>query len=106
MTLLLSKISYHTHSLQNGGLPRLLARLPKSVQNLMGGGRVRVLVSAPLPVQAMRAQVASGYTAADIFLIISPMSLSSPFTFLCIAAAGQKSIKIFTPHMRNRANIS
>jgi hypothetical protein len=56
-----------------------------------GGGGVRggVLVSAPLPAQAMRAQVASGYTAADIILVISPMSLSSPFTFLCIAAAGQ-----------------
>ena len=56
-----------------------------------GWGRVRggVLVSAPLPAQAMRAQVASGYTAADIILVISPMSLSPPFTFLCIAAAGQ-----------------
>jgi hypothetical protein len=37
-SLLLSKISYHTHSLQIGGRPRLLARLPKSVQNLMEGG--------------------------------------------------------------------
>jgi hypothetical protein len=37
-SLLLSKISYHTHSLQNGGHPRLLARLPKSVQNPVGGG--------------------------------------------------------------------
>jgi len=56
-----------------------------------GGGRGSggVLVSAPLPAQAMRAQVASGYTAADIIVGISPMSLSSPFTFLCIAAAGQ-----------------
>ncbi len=37
-SLFMSKTSYHTHSLQNGGRPRLLARLPKSVQNLMGGG--------------------------------------------------------------------
>ncbi len=37
-SLLLSKFSYHTHSLQNGGHPRLLARLSKSVHNLMGGG--------------------------------------------------------------------
>jgi hypothetical protein len=43
-------------------------------------------VSAPLPSQAMRAQVASGYTAGDTILVISPLSLSSYFTFLCIAA--------------------
>jgi hypothetical protein len=40
-SLLLSKISYHNHSLQNGGHPRLLARLPKSVHNPGGGGSVR-----------------------------------------------------------------
>ncbi len=34
---LLSKFSYHTHSLQHGGHPRLWARLPKSVHNPMGG---------------------------------------------------------------------
>jgi len=49
-----------------------------------GGG---VLVGAPLPAQAMRAQVASGYTAANLILVISPMSLSFSFTSLCIAAA-------------------
>jgi hypothetical protein len=48
-----------------------------------GGG---VLVSSPLPAQAMGAQVASGYTAGDTILIISPVSLSSYFTFLCVAA--------------------
>jgi hypothetical protein len=37
-SLLLSKISYHAHSLQNGGHPWLLASLPKSVQNPRGGG--------------------------------------------------------------------
>ncbi len=37
-SLLLSKTSYHTHNLQNGGHPRLLARLPRSVPNSMGGG--------------------------------------------------------------------
>jgi hypothetical protein len=36
-SLLLSKFSFHTHRLQNGGHPWLLARLPKSVHNLMGG---------------------------------------------------------------------
>jgi hypothetical protein len=56
-------------------------------RGVKGGGGV--LVSAPLPAQAMRAQVASGYTAADTILVISTMSLSSHFTFLCIAAAGQ-----------------
>ncbi len=35
---LLSKFSYHTHNLQNGGHPRLWARLPKSVTNRVGGG--------------------------------------------------------------------
>jgi hypothetical protein len=34
---LLSKFSYHTHSLQNGGHPRLWVRLPKSVHNPLGG---------------------------------------------------------------------
>ncbi len=53
------------------------------------GGVGGVLVSAPLPVLAMRAQAAWGYTAADTILVISPMSLSSHFTFLCIAAAGR-----------------
>jgi hypothetical protein len=43
-------------------------------------------VSAPLPAQAMRAQVASGYAAGDTILVISPVSLSSYSTFLCIAA--------------------
>jgi len=36
-SLLLSKISYHTHNLKNGGHPWLLARLPKSIPNSMGG---------------------------------------------------------------------
>jgi hypothetical protein len=54
-----------------------------------GGGGGGVLVSAPLPAQAIRAQVASGYTAGDTILVISPMSLSSHFTFLCIAAVGR-----------------
>jgi hypothetical protein len=36
-SLLLSKISYHTHSLKNGGHPWLLARLPKSIPNPIGG---------------------------------------------------------------------
>jgi hypothetical protein len=35
---MLSKFSCHTHRLQNGGHPRLWARLPKSVHNPMGGG--------------------------------------------------------------------
>ncbi len=35
-SLLLSKFSYHTHSLLNGGHPWLWARLPKSVHNPMG----------------------------------------------------------------------
>ncbi len=48
-----------------------------------------VLVGAPLSAQAMRAQVASGYTAANLILVISPMSLSFSFTSLGIAAAGQ-----------------
>ncbi len=39
-SLLLSKFSYHTHSLQNGGHPRLWARLPKYVHNPLGGGGV------------------------------------------------------------------
>jgi hypothetical protein len=45
-SLLLSRISYHSHSLQNGGHPRLLARLPKSVPSLMGergGGSLSAL---------------------------------------------------------------
>ncbi len=46
-------------------------------------------MSASLPAQAMRAQVASGYTSGDTILVISPMSLTSHFTFLCIAAAGR-----------------
>jgi hypothetical protein len=45
-----------------------------------------VLVSATLPAQAMRAQVASGYTAGDTILVISPVSLSSYSNFHCIAA--------------------
>ncbi len=45
-------------------------------------------MSAPLPAQAMRAQVASGYTVQLVtpFLVISPVSLSSNSNFLCIAA--------------------
>jgi hypothetical protein len=43
-------------------------------------------VSAHLPAQAMREQVASGYAAGDTILVISPVSLSSYSTFLCIAA--------------------
>ncbi len=105
-SLLLSKFGFHTHRLQNGGHPRLLARLPKSVHNLIGGGGRGgvwggVLVGAPLPAQAMRAQVASGYTAANLILVISPMSLSFSFTSLCIAAAGQLSIKMLTPWVQN-----
>ncbi len=53
-----------------------------SVPNPMGGGGS--LWVPPLPAQAMRAQAASGYTAADTILVISSMSLSSHFTFLCI----------------------
>ncbi len=37
-SLLLSIFSNHTHRLQNGGHPQLLARLLKSVHNPMGGG--------------------------------------------------------------------
>ncbi len=36
-SLLLSKFSYHTHELLNGGRPRLWARLPRSGHNPVGG---------------------------------------------------------------------
>jgi hypothetical protein len=92
-SLLLSNISYHTHSLQIRGHPRLRWGYWKTVPSEMGGGggvwgRRGVLVSAPLPAQAIRAQVASGYAAGDTILVISPVSLffSSYSTFLCIAA--------------------
>ncbi len=95
-SLLLSKSSYHTHSLQNGGHPRFWAKVPKSVHNPRGGGGERgwvggrgTLVSAPLSAQAMRVQVAPGYTAANLILVINPVPLSFSSTFLCIAAAGQ-----------------
>ncbi len=46
-------------------------------------------------------QVAPGYTAANLILVINPVSLSFSFTFLCIAAAGQWSIKMLTPRVRD-----
>jgi hypothetical protein len=47
------------------------------------------LISTALPAQAMRYAVALGYTAADLVLFISSVSLSSPSTFLCIAGVVQ-----------------
>jgi hypothetical protein len=46
-------------------------------------------ISTTLLAQAMRQQVALGCTAADLVLFISPVSLSSPSTFLCVARAVQ-----------------
>jgi hypothetical protein len=51
-----------------------------------GGG---ALISTTLLAQAMRHQIAPGCTAADLVLFISPVSLSSPSTFLCVARAVQ-----------------
>ncbi len=53
---------------------------------MWGGRGVLEVVSTPWPAQAMGAQVASGYTAGDTILVISPVSLSSYPTFLCVAA--------------------
>ena len=49
------------------------------------GGGGGALISTPLQAQAMRHHVAPGCTAADLVLFISPVSFSSPSTFLCVA---------------------
>ncbi len=58
----------------------------RGCQYLGGGGSVgggmRTLVSAPLPAQTMRVQVAPGHTAANLILVINPVSLSFSFTSL------------------------
>jgi hypothetical protein len=70
---------------------RLSSTLGEAVKVWGGGRGVRggVLVGTPLPAQAMRVPVVLVYTAANLILVINPVSLSFPFTFLCIAATGQ-----------------
>ncbi len=62
-SLLLSKFSYWTHRLLNGGRPRLWARLPRSGYNPVGGGvgegggfslRQPILITLPQAVRQMR----------------------------------------------------
>ncbi len=93
---LLSKFSYHTHSLLNGGHPWLWARLPKSVRNPMGvcGGG---LASAPLPAHSMRVQVAPGCTAANLILL----SIQCLFPFPPPFSVSQQSIKMLSPQVRD-----
>jgi hypothetical protein len=66
-----------------------------------GGGGGGALISAPLLAQAMRYQVDPGCTAFNHVLFINPVSLSFSSTFLCIAVAGQQSIKMLTPWVRD-----
>jgi hypothetical protein len=56
-----------------------------------GGGGGAVIIT-PYQAQARWRQVAPGCKPADLVVFINPVSLSSPSTFLCIAAAVRLSL--------------